>query len=277
MEDAAIPPTLEGTKQNQFQIANLKLPLLPTKNIQTHLHHFHLRSEATNAPPLALFSNNFFRTGGSSGTEHTNRRFQKPIFISNNPLNMFTDLFSKSKQGSEAENSPPLLAKLFSNTTTIQLWKPGSIPNNPFNMCTELFSQIKQDLGMEARKFCIIQKIYLKECIKRSESAGIYKTVKAPETANAAVSKFKNDLGFLVRLFLEIMEGPEGTKMKAACDNAWLRGIYSNMESKVGSSEMPSPPPNSGVATNNFPYASSYQNSTAISGFISMLNNKRDD
>lgn len=63
------------------------------------------------------------------------------------------------------------------------------------------------ELAMEARKFSLIQMEYLKECIRRSGSPAIYRTMKTPVTSNAAVSQFKNDLGFLVRLFLEIMQG----------------------------------------------------------------------
>lgn len=63
------------------------------------------------------------------------------------------------------------------------------------------------ELAKETRNFSLIQSEYLKECIKRSRPHGIKRTIITPETADAAVLQFRNNLNFLVRLFFEIMEG----------------------------------------------------------------------
>lgn len=72
-----------------------------------------------------------------------------------------------------------------------------------FKLPTAFFLQ----MAVEARKFYLIKSEYLKECIKTSRSPAISRTIETPETSNTSDSQLKNNLGFLVRLLFEIMEG----------------------------------------------------------------------
>ncbi|XP_057445889.1 uncharacterized protein LOC130738023 [Lotus japonicus] len=144
-------------QKKHFRIAKLKLPTLAAENIKSQLQqlthgdsrpiHFDLGFEIRKAPTLraALLSNEFFRNLGSSGTQQFSMQLKRLGFIPDNPLNMFTEVFSEIKQGPnnikfKAACEIPSLPDIYSTKESKAACDMPLLPNNNVKMLTDAAS-----------------------------------------------------------------------------------------------------------------------------------------